>query len=65
MASDPVTFAHGANHTVFLSGPPGCGKTTLGVRRLQYLLTQGIPGEQILVLVPQRTLASPYYEALH
>jgi hypothetical protein len=65
MPSDPVAFPHGANHTLFLSGPPGCGKTTLGVRRLQHLLTQGIPAEQILILVPQRTLASPYYEALH
>jgi len=64
MPSDPVTFPHSANHTLFLSGPPGCGKTRIGVRRLQHLLTQGIPGEQILILVPQRTLASPYYEAL-
>ena len=65
MPSDPVTFPHEANHTLFLSGPPGCGKTTLGVRRLQHLLDRGVPGEQILILVPQRTLASPYYEALH
>ena len=64
MANDPVTFPHGGNHTLFLSGPPGCGKTTLGVQRLHYLQAQGIPGEQILILVPQRTLASPYYEAL-
>ena len=65
MPSDPVTFPHSANHTLFLSGPPGCGKTTLGVRRLQHLLAEGVPGEQILILVPQRTLATPYYEALH
>jgi hypothetical protein len=65
MPSDPVSFPHTANHTVFLSGPPGCGKTTLGVRRLQHLLSEGVPGEQILILVPQRTLATPYYEALH
>ena len=65
MLSDPVTFPHTANHTLFLSGPPGCGKTTLGVRRLNYLLAEGVPGEQILILVPQRTLATPYYEALH
>ena len=65
MPSDPATFPHSANHTMFLSGPPGCGKTTQGVRRLRHLLAQGIPGEQILILVPQRTLASPYYEALH
>lgn len=65
MRSDPVTFPHTANHTLFLSGPPGSGKTTLGVRRLRHLLAEGVPGEQILVLVPQRTLASPYYDALH
>ena len=65
MPSDPVTFPHTANHTLFLSGPPGSGKTTRGVRRLRHLLAAGIPGEQILILVPQRTLASPYYEALH
>jgi len=64
MPSDPVTFPHTANHTLFLSGPPGCGKTTLGVHRLNHLLTEGVPGEQILILVPQRTLATPYYEAL-
>ncbi len=65
MTSDPVTFPHTANHTLFLSGPPGCGKTTLGVRRMDHLLTEGIPGEQILILVPQRTLAVPYYDALN
>jgi hypothetical protein len=65
MPSDPVTFPHTANHTLFLSGPPGCGKTTLGVHRLNHLLAEGVPGEQILILVPQRTLATPYYEALH
>jgi hypothetical protein len=65
MPSDPVTFPHTANYTLFLSGPPGSGKTTLGVRRLRHLLAEGVPGEQILILVPQRTLATPYYEALH
>ena len=64
MPSDPVTFPHAANYTVFLSGPPGCGKTTLGVHRVEHLLDRGVPGEQILILVPQRTLAAPYYEAL-
>jgi len=50
---------------MFLSGPPGSGKTTLAVQRLVYLLEQGVPAEQILVLVPQRTLAGPYYQAIH
>ena len=64
MHADLVSAPHTGNHTIFLSGPPGCGKTTLAVRRLDYLLQQGIPAEQILVLVPQRTLATPYYQAL-
>ena len=50
--------------TTFLTGPPGAGKTSLGVSRLRYLAGVGIPGEQILVLVPHRALASPYYEAI-
>jgi len=48
----------------FLSGPAGTGKTTAGVERVLNLLEHGVSGNQILLLVPQRTLASPYYEAL-
>lgn len=50
---------------IFLSGPAGTGKTTVGVERLLYLLENGVPGKDLLILVPQRTLASPYYEVLH
>ncbi len=64
MAAEIVSAPFTGNHTIFLSGPPGAGKTTLAVQRLRYLLAQGIPAEQILILVPQRTLATPYYEAL-
>jgi len=60
-----VRAPHLGNHTVFLSGPPGAGKTELAVARLQHLLAAGVPAEQILILVPQRTLAQPYYQALH
>ena len=49
---------------IFLEGPAGCGKTTAGVERALNLLQNGIPGNQILLLVPQRTLAAPYYEVL-
>jgi hypothetical protein len=49
---------------VFLEGPPGTGKTTVGTLYLERLLRSGIPAESILVLVPQRTLALPYYQML-
>jgi hypothetical protein len=53
--------AHAAlDTTVFLDGPAGTGKTTAGVRRLRYLLEQGVPAHSILVLVPQKALAAPY-----
>ena len=49
---------------IFLEGPAGAGKTTVGVGRLLHLLAAGVPAQSILVIVPQRTLATPYYEAL-
>src|SRR3970040_116291 len=51
--------------TVFLEGPAGCGKTTAAVERLVHLMDQGIPASSILLLMPQRTLAAPYYQALN
>jgi hypothetical protein len=48
-----------------LSGPAGTGKTTVGVERLLHLMVQGVRADSILLLVPQRTLATPYYEALN
>ncbi len=48
----------------FLHGLAGTGKTKVGVERVTYLLQSGIPGNEILILVPQRTLAEPYYAAL-
>lgn len=49
---------------VFLTGPAGTGKTTAAVGRLRHLLESGIPGDSILVLLPQRSLAEPYAQAL-
>ena len=49
---------------LFLKGPAGTGKTTTAVGRLLHLLNSGVPAGSILVIVPQRTLASPYYDAL-
>jgi len=49
---------------IFLEGFAGRGKTTVGVERVLRLLESGIPGNQILILIPQRTLAMPYYDVL-
>ena len=49
---------------IFLEGSAGTGKTSVGVERVLHLLSNGVPGNQILILVPQRTLAAPYYESL-
>ncbi len=49
---------------LFLSGPAGTGKTTAAVERLLHLMAQGVRADSILLIVPQRTLAMPYYEAL-
>jgi hypothetical protein len=53
------------DHKLFVSGPAGTGKTTAGVERMRHLLAQGIPGESILMLTPQRTLQEPYLDLLY
>jgi len=50
---------------VFLDGTAGTGKTTAAVARLLALLKAGVPGDEILVMLPQRTLGLPYLEALN
>ena len=50
---------------LFVSGSSGTGKTTAGVERMRYLLSQGVPGESILMLAPQRTLQEPYFDLLY
>ena len=50
--------------TVFLEGPAGAGKTTAGVERMLHLMSQGVRADTILVFLPQRNLALPYYQAL-
>jgi hypothetical protein len=65
LSSDQLNVIHSPiEGTLFLQGPAGSGKTTAGLGRLRYLLDSGIPAEEILILVSQRTLAIPYYEAL-
>ena len=54
-----------SRNKLYLSGPFGAGKTTLAVERLRYLLEQErIRGDDILVLVPQRSLGQPYAAAI-
>ncbi|MBI5944570.1 MAG: hypothetical protein HY864_09390 [Chloroflexi bacterium] len=50
---------------LFVCGPAGSGKTTAGVARLTHLLAQGVPGDSILMLTPQRSLQEPYVEVMH
>ena len=50
--------------SIFLEGPAGAGKTTAVVARLLRLLSSGVPGDSILVILPQRTLGTPYLKAL-
>ncbi|MBE2237167.1 MAG: hypothetical protein IAE81_05215 [Caldilineaceae bacterium] len=53
------------NRKRLLSGPFGAGKTTAALAHLQQLLRQErVRGDDILVLLPQRSLAAPYHEAL-
>lgn len=48
----------------FVQGNAGMGKTTIGVERMRYMLSQGVPADSILMLTPQRTLQEPYLELL-
>jgi superfamily I DNA/RNA helicase len=60
--ADELLFAR---NKLYLAGPFGSGKTTIAVERIKWLLRQErVRGDDILVLIPQRTLARPYYEAL-
>ena len=46
----------------FVYGPAGSGKTSRGLQRLDDLIQ--FPTGGVLVYVPQRTLAEPYYELI-
>jgi len=50
---------------IFLEGRAGTGKTTVGIERMLYLMSSGVPGNSILVFVPQRTLGTPYLDAVN
>lgn len=49
------------NGSLLLNGDAGTGKSTAGAYRLRYLVEKGVPGDSILILVPQRSLATPYF----
>ncbi len=49
---------------IFLEGPAGCGKTLTGVLRLLRLIKGGTAAGSILLLLPQRTLAEAYQQAI-
>lgn len=62
---DTIVTALHSTTKLFLSGPFGSGKTTLALERIRWLLSrERTRGDEILVLVPQRTLALPYIQAL-
>lgn len=48
----------------FLRGRAGAGKTTAAVQRSLQLLTSGASAESVLILTPQRTLQTPYEQAI-
>ena len=50
--------------SVFLSGPFGVGKTTTALGKIELLIKNGLPGNQILVITPQHALASSYHHYL-
>ena len=53
------------NSRVFLHGQAGSGKTTAAVHRMRSLIEAGVPPEDILILIPQRSLAEPFKEIIH
>ena len=50
---------------ISLQGMAGSGKTTAGVQRMLQLVASGVAADSILILVPQRSLAQPYYSIIH
>ncbi len=55
---------HPLQGSIFLEGPAGSGKTTAALARLGKILAE-VRGDQVLILVPQRSLGSPYQEFIN
>ena len=63
--NSPLPDAICARNSLYLSGAFGTGKTSAALARIRWLLGQErIRGDDILVLVPQRSLGRPYTEQL-
>lgn len=52
------------NDSIFFEGPAGSGKTTAALARLEKIQAN-FRGDQVLILVPQRSLGAPYQELIH
>ncbi|MFZ3079690.1 MAG: DEAD/DEAH box helicase, partial [Bellilinea sp.] len=63
-AAQEQVIAAPLTESLFISGPPGCGKTSAAVGRLRRIIGQGIPAESVLILTPQRSLAAPYAQEI-
>ena len=63
-SAQTALVAFPVNSRIFLEGVAGSGKTTAGVARLLRVLAEGVAADTVLVLTPQRTLATPYTDAL-
>lgn len=50
---------------LLLTGPAGTGKSTAAAMRVKRMVESGIPGETILVLVPQRSLAVKFNSVIN
>ncbi len=59
-----VLQALSQNAVISLKGPAGCGKTTVACYHLRALASKPLAASQTLVLIPQRSLASPYTEIM-
>lgn len=64
-SEEQITLAnYPLNGKLFLAGLAGSGKTTIAKAFLQNLFSEGVPGNEILILVPQRSLGLAYQETL-
>jgi len=64
LKSQQAVAKENLDRRIYLDGVAGTGKTTAAIERIKELIREGVPAEQIMVLVPQAALAIPYREAL-